>query len=456
VTEKTDSLYVKLLRSVFKFGTLHNIQTVVSDAARALGTAIILWVGARSILAGEMSIGQLVAFNTLLVYFLDPVRNLMNLQPTIQSAIVAARRLSDVLVLEAETLSEDDQVDLKRVDQPVIFDDVTFRYGTRRPVLQNLTLAIPPGASVALVGESGSGKTTTAKLLLKFYEAESGTIRFGDLAVADISAESLRQRIAYVSQKTSFFAGSIEENLRVAKPDMTPEEMIEACRQSQAHEFIEKLPARYQTYLDEDGMNLSGGQRQRLAIARALLRGADMLILDEATSNLDSISEKAIADTITAMDDGRITRLVIAHRLSTVVACDLIYVMSAGQIVEAGSHADLMRLNGQYAALWRAQTGGSDAPALTKNGGPARPPLEHGPVKNQHQDRRPRAIRPQRANSRPPEARARSGTANRPQSPVGEPVQTPGDPVFAGVAADRICGAGTQTRRAAKTPGVPA
>jgi len=239
--------------------------------------------------------------------------------------------------------------------------------------INGVSFEVRAGETFGVIGESGSGKTTVAKLLMKFYSPESGRIQFGNLAIDDISAESLRDRIAYVAQDTAFFSGSIEENLRLARPEATPEELIEACAMAQAHEFIAAMPARYQSYLEENAANLSGGQRQRLALARALLRRADMLVLDEATSNMDSVSERAVSETIRQL--GGITRLVIAHRLSTVVACDVIYVMSAGRVVEAGTHRELLDLGGVYAGLWEAQSTGAGGPAIAA---PGRRRLESG------------------------------------------------------------------------------
>jgi ATP-binding cassette subfamily B protein len=299
-------------------------------------------------------------FYALLGYFIDPVRNLMNLQPQIQSASVAARRLADVLALDAEQLRGPDESDMPTLTEPIRLKDVTFRYGTRAPVLHELNMLIPPGTSVALVGESGSGKTTISKLLMKFYQPETGEISLGSMRWTDMSAESIRSRISYVSQDTAFFSGSIADNLRIARPDASIEEMIAVCKQAQAHEFIDAMPGRYQAHLDENAGNLSGGQRQRLAIARALLRNADMLILDEATSNIDSVSERAITQTLT--DLGGVTRLVIAHRLSTVVACDLIYVLQNGRIVEIGNHRELLAKDGVYAQLWSAQNASLPVP----------------------------------------------------------------------------------------------
>ena len=219
-----------------------------------------------------------------------------------------------------------------------------------------MSLAIPPGATVGLVGESGSGKTTIAKLLMKFYEPQAGTIRFGSLPLSGLSAESVRERIAYVAQDTAFFTGTVEDNLRMAAPAATRRDLEAACRMAQAHEFVMAMPAGYASRLEEGAANLSGGQRQRLAIARALLRDADVLILDEATNNLDSVTEQAVAEVIRGITG--IAKVVIAHRLSTVVACDLICVLQAGRVVEVGTHQQLLDAEGPYAELWRAQNEG--------------------------------------------------------------------------------------------------
>lgn len=220
--------------------------------------------------------------------------------------------------------------------------------------MQDINLQIKAGEKIALVGESGSGKTTLVKLLMHFYDWEKGEICFGNYNIKDINLEALRDKIAYISQDIFLFSGTIRENLSLGNEYASLEEIIEACKLSKANEFIEKLPMRYDTLLEENGANLSGGQKQRLAIARALLKKPDILIMDEATSNLDSITEKAIERTINDLPHS-ITTIIIAHRLSTIMRCDKIYVMENGKIIEEGSHHELMEKGGNYYNLWKEQ-----------------------------------------------------------------------------------------------------
>ena len=214
---------------------------------------------------------------------------------------------------------------------------------------------IPRGGNVAFVGESGSGKTTLVKLLLHLYAPEKGEILIGDRSIEDIKIEALRDRIAYIPQETFLFSGSIYDNLTLGMDDVTMDDVVNAAKLAQAHEFINELPLRYDTPLEENGANLSGGQRQRLAIARAMLKKPDILILDEATSNLDSITERALDSTINeyARD---VTTIFIAHRLSTIKNCDRIFVLHKGKIVEEGTHQELIAMNGRYAELVRQQS----------------------------------------------------------------------------------------------------
>lgn len=353
---ETEKLFVKFLKSIFQNGFLANGEKSLTEAIGVIGETIIVWVGTNSVLNGNMTVGELITFNALLAYFLTPVKNLINLQPTLQTAMVAAERLSEILDLTPEK-DESEEKRLKEISlrQDIRVKNLDFRYGTRALVLKNTNLNIKAGEKIAFVGESGSGKTTLVKLLMHFYEWENGEILFGNYNIKDINRETLRRKIAYISQDIFLFSGTIRENLVLGNEKATLEEVIEACKLSRADEFIEKTPARYETILEENGANLSGGQKQRLAIARALLKKPDILIMDEATSNLDSITEKAIEKTINNLSES-ITTIIIAHRLSTIKNCDKIFVFENGDIIETGTHQELIQKQAHYYRLWHEQT----------------------------------------------------------------------------------------------------
>lgn len=348
----TENKFVRLLRSVFRLGTVSNVQSSLVSFVELVGGIVILWMGGYAVIQGDMTMGQLITFQTLLGYFLTPVKNLINLQPQMQTALVASDRLGEILDLEIERIAEEHKIKEMNLKGDIELRDITFRYGTRRPVLEHVSMQIRKGERIALVGESGSGKTTLAKLLLNLYHAEEGEVLLCDRNVQDIQLELLRDRIAYIPQETFLFSGSIMENLMLGNEDATVEDVIDAATKAQAHEFINQLPLRYETRLEENGSNLSGGQRQRLAIARAILRKPDILIMDEATSNLDSITERAIERTIEEHLKGT-TQIIIAHRLSTIRHCDCIYVMEQGHIIEQGNHEELLEMGGKYAGLWK-------------------------------------------------------------------------------------------------------
>ncbi|TXR94727.1 peptide cleavage/export ABC transporter [Bacillus sp. SH7-1] len=355
---QTESRFVNLLKNVFKRGMLSNLQGSIKMGLELIGGTVILWVGALQVLKGNMTIGELITYNALLAYFLNPIENLIGIQPTMQSALVAGERLNEIFDLEAEKGEKEyNKVSPKKLSGKLEFSNVTFRYGTRKNVLNNISFSIEPGSQVAFVGESGSGKTTISKLLMHYYEAQEGDIYYDDYHIKEINRIALRNQIAYVSQESFFFSASIYENLCFGLERLvTLEEIIEVCKQACVHEFVGELPLRYETYLEENASNLSGGQRQRLAIARALLKKPDILILDEATSNLDSTTEKNITDMLKELGSQGVTVIMIAHRLSTIQHANQIFVMEKGNIIEQGSHEELLFYQGEYYRLWKNQT----------------------------------------------------------------------------------------------------
>ncbi|WHY30155.1 peptidase domain-containing ABC transporter [Bacillus wiedmannii] len=354
---QTEKRLISLLQKFFKRFLITNSQESIKTIVELVGGVVILWVGAIAILNGEMTIGQLVAYNALLVYFLDPIKNLVDLQPTLQSAFVASKRLTEILDLDLEKNDQEDKkLSPTSFHHKIRLDNITFKYGTRQNIFNNLSFEISIGYSVGFVGESGSGKTTIAKLLMRYYDVNEGNIYYDNYHIKDMNRTGLRNKIAYVAQESFFFSGSIFDNLVFGlNREVTMDKIIEACILADAHEFISSLPLRYDTLLEENASNVSGGQRQRLSIARALLKEADVLILDEATSHLDSTSERKIIENLKEYRAGKLTTITIAHRLSTIMHCDNIFVMSKGEIVEEGKHGELINKDGLYRVLWNNQ-----------------------------------------------------------------------------------------------------
>lgn len=343
VKQKTADKFTKFVKKSMKGSILYTIQDSLSGVVASIGVIILLWCGTVLVMNDIVSFGTLITFYSLLGYFLDPIQSLIDLQPKLQSAVVAADRLNDILDLEPESettnkLELDNNIDIK---------NVSFRYGNRELVLQNIDMTIAQGETVALVGESGSGKTTLAKLIMSFYEPETGQILIGGKNISELNPRSVRENIAYISQDVFLFSDSIKNNLTFGNDNITAEEIEKACKLSMADEFIKKMPMGYNTLIGENGHDLSGGQKQRLAIARALLKKPKILIMDEATSNLDTITEKSIKETIDNLS-GSITCIIIAHRLSTVRNCDKIYIIDKGNVAECGNHNELMAKNGLY------------------------------------------------------------------------------------------------------------
>lgn len=351
--QETEKRFAKLLNSYYNLEKYEIIQSSLKLFLLLIGETTILWLGATEVFKGNLTVGQLITFNALLAYFLEPIQNLINLQSTIQTGLVASERLVEILDLEIEKQVEGTkQIKPQNLKGDIEFKDINFRYGTRELILKNVNLKINQGEKIALVGQSGSGKTTLIKLLMNFFQNETGNIFINGIDIKDIQLESLREKIAYIPQDTFFFNDTIKRNLSFgSSEEIEIKEIEEIAKLAKIHDFINNLPLQYNTFLEENAMNISGGQRQRLAIARALLRKPDILILDEATSNLDSTTENAISETIqTYCKD--ITTIIIAHRLSTIKNCNKIFVMDKGEIIESGTHKELLQTKGKYFNLW--------------------------------------------------------------------------------------------------------
>lgn len=353
VREKTGSMFRDFLKRNISGSLMGISKDSLIECVTSLSTLVLLWMGAVNIIRGEMTAGALITFVTLLDYFLSPVQNLVQLQTELQTALVAADRLNDVLDLEAERSSGQVPEDVLKSVQ---FDNVSFRYGARELTLDGVTFSVSAGERVALVGESGCGKSTTSKLMMGFYQPENGTVRVNGVSLAEVSLEWLRSQTACVPQNTFLFSDTVRNNLTLGLPrDRIPSDeeisrILDACR----CEFVREMPLGVDSMLEENGMNLSGGQRQRLAIARALLRHPRLLILDEATSALDTVTEREVHQSLKELFPDMMI-VTIAHRLSSVKECQQILVMERGKVVEYGNHAGLLRKQGLYANLWKGQ-----------------------------------------------------------------------------------------------------
>jgi ABC-type multidrug transport system fused ATPase/permease subunit len=320
----------------------------------AAGGVLVLGVGARMIVGGQLTLGTLVAFLSYIASFYDPLRRLTDVDNTFQEAIAAAERIFELLDEEPQIQDAPDAIALDRIKGDVAFDNVHFHYGDGDEVLHDIDFHIAPGQMVALVGPSGAGKTSIANLLCRFYDPTHGCVRVDDHDLRQVQVLSLRRHVAVVLQDTFLFNASVRENLLYGKPDASEEELIAAAEAAYAHEFIEQLPNGYDTEIGERGVKLSGGQRQRLALARAILADPRILILDEATSSVDAEAEYLIQQALDEVMKGR-TSLVIAHRLSTIRNADKIIALHDGKISEVGNHNELLARGGLYSQLYRRQ-----------------------------------------------------------------------------------------------------
>ncbi len=320
----------------------------------AMGSVIVLGVGAVMVVKGEMTLGTLVAFLSYTASFYEPINRLTEVDNIFQEAIAAGERFFEILDETTEVGDAPEAIDLPMIQGKMVFDEVTFRYGTGDKVLHDIAFEMAPGEMVALVGPSGAGKTSIANLICRFYDPNQGKIMIDGHDLRRIKLSSLRQQVAVVLQDSFLFNNSVVENLLYGKPDATRDELIQAAKAANAHDFIMQLPQGYDTEIGERGVKLSGGQKQRLALARAILADPRILILDEATSSVDAETEFLIQQALERVLEGR-TSLVIAHRLSTVRNADKIIVLDQGRIVEVGQHDELLQGGGLYSQLYKRQ-----------------------------------------------------------------------------------------------------
>jgi ATP-binding cassette subfamily B protein len=351
---KTENNFVRLLQTIFKSSTSSIYIGTASDFISRLFTIILLWAGTYLVIGNEITPGELLSFYSLIGYFTGPAQSLIGTNKTIQDALIAADRLFEIMDLEREE-TENKVVLQSEMIGDIGFSEVSFRYGTRVQVFENLSLVMRKGEITALVGESGSGKSTMMSLLQNLYPLAGGQIKIGNYDIKHIDNESLRRIVSVVPQQIDLFGGNIIENIAIGdfEPDM--QRILGICQILGIIEFVEKLPKGFETPIGENGATLSGGQRQRLAIARALSRNPEILILDEATSALDTISEQYVQNTIKLLRENGKTIIIIAHRLSTVRFADQIIVLENGKLIESGNHKELFEQKGKYFELWIKQ-----------------------------------------------------------------------------------------------------
>lgn len=321
-----------------------------------LGFVLTLYLGGRATLAGQLSVGTYGFMVFIVQDLLWPFTFLSEIVDEYQRAMASVRRVMGLLDTPVAIVPGQQPLPLGRVQGEVAFDSITFAYNGRHPVLKDLSLHVPAGATIGIVGATGSGKSTLVKLLLRFYDVQSGHILVDGQDIRDLNVLDLRRCIGWVSQDVFLFHGTVAENIRYGSFDASRDQIIHAAKSAEAHEFIEDLPQGYDTIVGERGQKLSGGQRQRLAIARAILKDPPILVLDEATSAVDNETEAAIQRSLAVITQGR-TTIAIAHRLSTIRQANCIYVMDRGRIVERGTHGKLIALEGIYASLWSVQSG---------------------------------------------------------------------------------------------------
>ena len=359
--------FVETLRANFKLGMMQMIMNrklnSIATIIRAVGTGGVLWFGGKLILRRQMHIGELLAFNGWIASLYDPAVRLIDFNVTLQWAGSAIDRVFETLDTRPEIVDAPNALALPKMRGAVMFENVSFGYDRENPVLENVNLTVNPGEMIAVVGPSGAGKTTLVNLIARFYDVTSGRILIDGADVREIRLEAIRRQISMVSQESLLFSVTLRENIKYGFHDATDLQIIQAAKNADLHEFILNLPQGYDTKIGEEGIKLSVGQKQRMSIARATLTNPKILILDDATSALDSKTEANVQAALERLMRGR-TSFVIAHRLSTIMDADRILVMDGGRIVDFGTHDQLVERPGVYQTLYNEQYKSAQTHAL--------------------------------------------------------------------------------------------
>lgn len=347
--KENDSLADNTWKSTFIGGIMHPIMMLIGN----LSYVVIAFLGGLFVIKGKITVGNIQSFITYAKNFTNPIGNLASIMTELESMIAASERVEDYL-LEEEEKKLENPVLLENVKGNITFDHVKFGYDENKPIIKDFSAYVEKGKKIAIVGPTGSGKTTLVKLLMRFYDVNSGSILIDNINIQDVDRNELRKNIGMVLQDTWLYSDTIMENIRYGKLDATDDEVIEASKEAQVHHFIQTLPNSYNMQINEETSNISEGQKQLLTIARAILRDPKVLILDEATSSVDTRTEELIQKAMDSLMKGR-TSFIIAHRLSTIKNADLILVLKDGDIIEQGTHEELISMHGLYNSLYYSQ-----------------------------------------------------------------------------------------------------
>lgn len=351
---RAESRIAGYTNAILKALKLSNFFHPSIEFVSSIGTVIVIFFGGRLALANHLPLEDLVAFLLYLSSFYQPITAFGRINEGLQQALASAERVLDILNEESEIADAPDAVAVNRVAGQITFNNVSFRYNEDIPILKNISFNVTPGHTLALVGPTGVGKTTMANLIPRFYDPQAGEILIDGLNIKNITQSSLRKQISIVSQDVFLFNGTVKDNILYGRQDATEEDLVRAAEMANAHDFILELSDGYETRVGERGVKLSGGQKQRISIARAILKNAPILVLDEATSAVDTHTESLIQDALNKLKENR-TTIVIAHRLSTIKEADQIIVIQEGEIIEQGKHNELLKANGLYSQLCKAQ-----------------------------------------------------------------------------------------------------